>query len=77
MSMIFQLQIQNVQYSCQPPGVTADAVHERVTNAFIMERASVSTMPFAVDDPAAETSKQYNLSEALVDLEEEQIQTRE
>jgi hypothetical protein len=48
-----------------------------VTNAFIMERASVSTMPFAVDDPAAETSKQYNLSEALVDLEEEQIQTRE
>jgi hypothetical protein len=33
-----------------------------------MERASVSTMPFAVDDPAAETSKQYNLSEALVDL---------
>ena len=28
----------------------------------------MSTMPFAVDDPAAETSKQYNLSEALVDL---------
>ena len=49
-------------------GVSSDAVYERVTNAFIMERASVSTLPFGVDDPAAESSKQYNLPEALVDL---------
>ena len=43
-------------------------MYERVTNAFILERASVSTLPFAVDDPSAESTKQSNLSDMIVDL---------
>ena len=49
-------------------GISGEAIYERVTNAFIMERTSVSTLPFGIDDPSADSSKQYNLSEVIVDL---------
>ena len=50
------------------PGLPREATYERITNAFILERASVSTLPFGVDDPSAITSKQCNLSDVIVDL---------
>ena len=49
-------------------GLPREAIYERVTNAFILERASVSTLPFAVDDPSAMSNKQYNLNDVIVDL---------
>lgn len=50
------------------PFLPREASYECVTNAFILERASVSTLPFAVDDPSAVLNKQYNVSDVIVDL---------
>ena len=49
-------------------GLAREAIYERVTNAFILERAAASTLPFAVDDPAEESSKQCNIGDIIVDL---------
>ena len=48
-------------------GLPREAMYEWVTNAFILERASASTLPFAVDDFAV-SNKQYNLNDVIVDL---------
>ena len=49
-------------------GLAREAIYERVTNAFILERAAASTLPFAVGDPAEESSKQCNIGDIIVDL---------
>ena len=49
-------------------GLSREATYEKVTNAFILERASVSTLPFAINDPTKVPTKQNDLSEVVVDL---------
>ena len=49
-------------------GLGREAIYERATNAFILERASASTLPFALDDPAEQSTKQCNLGDVIVDL---------
>ena len=55
-------------YNCI--GVPNEAVYEKVTNTFVMERASVSTLSFAIDDPAqgGGKSKQGTLDYLIVDM---------
>ena len=43
-------------------------IFEQATNAYILEQAAASTLPFAVDDPAEESTKQCNLGDIIVDL---------
>ena len=38
-------------------GMALDSVYEKFTNIIILERASVSTLPFAIDKSGPETSK--------------------
>ena len=38
-------------------GMARDSVYEKFTNIIILERASVSTLPFAIDKSGPETSK--------------------
>lgn len=49
-------------------GLSREATYEKVTNAFILERASASSLPFAIDDPSKVPTKQNDLSEVVVDL---------
>ncbi len=51
-----------------PVGISSDSVYEKFTNAFILDRASVSTFPFGIDDPAMKPDKGSNLSDIVVDL---------
>ena len=43
-------------------------MYEKVTNAFVFERASVSTIPFAVDNPSKQVTKQNDLNDMVVDF---------
>ena len=49
-------------------GIGKNGIYEKFTNAFIMERASVSTLPFAIDDPSQKPTKGSELSDIVVDL---------
>ena len=49
-------------------GIPKDAVYEKFTNTFILERATVSTLPFAIDDPSQKPTKGSDLNEIVVDL---------
>ena len=49
-------------------GINKDAIYEKFTDAFIFQRASVSTLPFGIDDPAEKPSKGSNLNDVVVDL---------
>ena len=49
-------------------GTPEAAIYEKVTNSFILERASASTMPFAIDDPTKVPSKNCDLSDVIVEL---------
>jgi hypothetical protein len=51
-----------------PLGIPKDAVYEKFTNAFVLERASVSALPFAIDDPSEKRSKGSYINEVIVDL---------
>ena len=47
-------------------GVGKDAVLEGFTNEFVLEKASASTIPLAIDDPSE--TPYCNLNELIVDL---------
>ena len=49
-------------------GIPTEAVYEKFTNAFILERATVSTMPFAIDDPSQKPSKGSDINEVIVNI---------
>ncbi len=49
-------------------GVGKDSILEGFTNIYILERASVSTIPFAIDDPLEKPSKASDLNELIADL---------
>lgn len=49
-------------------GLGKNSIYECFTNAFVMERASVSTLPFAIDDPSRKPSKGSDINEVVVDL---------
>lgn len=49
-------------------GLGKKSVLETFTNAYVIERASVSTLPFAIDDPANKPAKGADLNEVVVDL---------
>ena len=49
-------------------GTPTRATYEKVTNTFVLERASVSTFPFAIDDPAKAPTKLNDISDVVVDL---------
>lgn len=49
-------------------GVPRESIYEKVTNAFILERSSMSTLPFAIDDPSQTPTKGSDLNELIVDL---------
>ena len=49
-------------------GLGSSSIYECFTNAFVMERASVSTMPFGIDDPSKKPSKGSDISEVVVDI---------
>lgn len=49
-------------------GLSDDCIYEDFTNTFILERACVSTLPFAIDDPASSPRKGRDLNEIVVDL---------
>ena len=51
----------------QSLGLAREAIYVRVTSGFILERASISTLP-VVNDPADKSSKQCNLSSIIMDL---------
>ena len=48
--------------------MSRDAIYEKFTNCFILERAAASTLPFGIDDPNDKSNKGSNLNEILVDL---------
>ena len=48
-------------------GIGKNGIYENFTNAFIMERASVPTLPFAIDDPSQKPTKGSDLSDIVVD----------
>ena len=50
-----------------PQGIPKETTHEKFTNAFILEWASVSTLPFGIDDPAEKPNKGSDLSDIVVD----------
>lgn len=45
-----------------------EAVYDTVSSAFVRERSTASTLPFAVDDPSQVASKLRELSNLVVDL---------
>ena len=45
-----------------------NAIYEKVTNAFVLERASTSSMPFAIDDPTKVPNKGCDLSDVIFEL---------
>ena len=49
-------------------GIPAQATYKKATNAFILERASVSTLSFTIDDPSNMPSKSNDISDVVVDL---------
>lgn len=49
-------------------GLGRSAVLESFTNAYVIERASVSTLPFAIDDASKKPSKGSDLNELVVDI---------
>ena len=51
-----------------PTGTPRSAIYEKVTNAYVLERASVSSLPFAIDDPTKVPSKGCDLSDVIVEL---------
>lgn len=55
-------------YYVGPVGTPKEATYEKFTNAFILEWASVSTLPFGIDDPAEKPSKGSDLCDIVVDL---------
>ena len=46
---------------------SSSAIYERGTNAFFLERASLSSLPFGIDDPP-QGSKGNDISDLIVDL---------
>ena len=44
-----------------------NSTHVKGTNAFFLERASLSSLPFAIDDPP-QSNKSCDLSDLVVDL---------
>ena len=46
---------------------SSSAIYERGTNAFFLERASLSSLPFGIDDPP-KGSKGNDISDLIVDL---------
>ena len=49
-------------------GLGKDSIYENFTNSFVLERASVSTLPFGIDDPSRKPAKGCNLNELVVDF---------
>ena len=50
-------------------GMPRSAIYEKVTNAFVLERASASSMPFAIiNDPTKTPNKGCDLSDVIVEL---------
>ena len=49
-------------------GLPKEAIYEKFTNAFILERATVSTLPFAVDDPSQKPSRTSDINDVIVDI---------
>lgn len=43
-------------------------MYEKFTSCFLLQRASISTLPFGIDDPANKPTKGNDLSDDLVDL---------
>lgn len=43
-------------------------MYEKFTSCFLMQRASISTLPFGIDDPSSKPAKGSDLSEVLVEL---------
>ena len=53
---------------CTPLGIPRDAIYKKFTNAFILERAATSTLPFAIDDPSEKPIKGSDINDVVVDL---------
>lgn len=49
-------------------GVPEESIFTEFTNTFIMERSSITTLPFAIDDPSSTPKKGRDLNEIVVDL---------
>lgn len=53
---------------CYGKGLDRNSVLETCTATYIMERASVSTLPFCIDDPSEKPSKGCDLNDVVVEL---------
>lgn len=43
-------------------------MYERFTNAFVLERATSSTLTFAIDDPPPSTGRSSDINKLIVDI---------
>ena len=43
-------------------------MYEKFTNTFILERATVSTLQFGIDDPSQKPSKGSDINDVIVDI---------